>query len=363
MELRWWSLVVAGTVLLVIAVLVAWFSPMVRVQRSLRPLAHVHRLTRLPEYLRVYRVYLLSVVVTGVLLVVTFGAALVAAGRPVGSSSSTETFDAAHPEDIMLCVGQPVTDPTTAGFLDYYAQRAKSSDTQRLGLTSPTLRIIPLTRDTDYISQRLTGLTELARLQQDLDTGAQVSAVDRDKLATGTEAFSHPVGYVDYAQSVEDILALCMTGFPSFESKGTHRRQLIYVGYTDLRGANEQRRSLFSTQSLQQMASAGGIQLNILARSDVVAESTQGNDALRSLVESTGGRFSPYNPAGAGLAGGGTDPALSRQLDLIGANPPSAQLPGGQVITSRSLDSPGPVLIIALVAAGILSVSLAVLRR
>ncbi|MBN3453651.1 hypothetical protein JNN96_06420 [Mycobacterium sp. DSM 3803] len=360
MALKWWPVIVIGLLCLIAAVTAASLVPMAKVQRVLRPLAHVERLTRLPEYARVYRIYFLSMIITGVLLLATFTAAVYASARPAGTSNSSKEFDNQHPEDIMLCAGEPVTDPSTADFLSYYAQQAESFDTQRIGLTSPTLRVVPLTRDRDVAAQRLEYFAKMARLQQDLDTGKAVSQGDRAELQNGIEKFSQPITYVDYAKSAEDILALCLTGFPSFEGKSSHRRSLVYLGYSALRSPDEQRRQLYTEQAVKDMAIRAGVQINVISRSDVAESSPDANNRLQSIAESTGGRFSLYNPAGTAQSG---DSTLSRLLDEIRDNPPEVVLPSGTVVTTESLDAPEYALLGALVAAVLLSVSLAVLRR
>jgi hypothetical protein len=365
-DLKWWPVIVIGLVCLAAAIAAAALLPMARMRRVLRPLANVERLTGLPEYARVYRVYFFSVIVTGVLLVTTFVTALTASARPTGMSSSVQAFDTAHPEDIMLCVGEPVGDPTTAGFLNYYADYSRqlnSSDTQRIGLTSTTLRVIPLTRDYRYVADRLKSLARLARIQQDLDDRKPVSDADRADLKVGIEEFSRPLSYVDYVPSVDDLLALCLTGFPSYQARSGHRRQLVYLGYSTLRDAADQRKSLFTDSSVKQMADQAGVQINVIARSDVAASSTRDNDSLRATTAGTGGKFFLYNPAGTPVTDNGTDPTLSHNLDQIRANAPTAQLPGGMVITSRSWDSPEALLIASIAAAALLSLCLAVLRR
>jgi hypothetical protein len=50
-------------------------------------------------------------------------------------------------------------------------------------------------------------------------------------------------------------------------------------------------------------------------------------------------------------------------LDAIGGNPPPAALPGGAGVIGWSSDAPVVPLIVAVVAAALLCVSLAVLRR
>ena len=114
-----------------------------------------------------------------------------------------------------------------------------------------------------------------------------------------------PVRYVDYAPSVEDILALCMTGFPSFEHKSTHRRSLIYLGPSTIRSPGETRPSMFTDQRATDMAATAGIQIN------VISPSGQENNTLRTTSESTGGQYFRIDPSGADL---------SAQLDSIRSN-------------------------------------------
>lgn len=363
MEMRWWPVIIAGVICLAVCVAAAALLPMAKVRRVLRPLAHVDRLTRLPEYARVYRIYFLSMIITGVLLLSTFAAALVTSARPIGLSSTTKEFDAQHPEDIMLCVGEPVTDPTTANFLNYYAQQSKSYDEQRIGLTSASLRVVPLTRDHRFAAERFEYFAKLARIQQDLDTNQPTSDADRAQLQAGIEKFSQSITYVDYARSVEDILALCMTGFPSFEGKSTHRRSLVYIGYSALRATDEARAPLYTEQAVKNMAVSAGVQINAISRSDVAESSPQANETLRSIAESTGGTFSLYNPAGTAQADSGADAPLTRILDTIRDNPPDAVLPGGKLVSSRTWDSPALPLTVGVAIATLLCLSLAVLRR
>ncbi|WP_156689743.1 hypothetical protein [Mycobacterium sp. Marseille-P9652] len=364
MELKWWPVLDAGLLCLAVAVAAAALTPMARVRRTLRPLAHVDRLTRLPEYVRVHRAYLVSVLVTGVLLLATFLTALTAGARPTGMASSRRAFDAAHPEDVMLCAGQPATDPATAGFLRYYADDARRMaprDTRRIGLTSTTLRVIPVTRDHGFVADRLESLSRLAGIQAQVNARRPVPDAERAALQTGVEAFSRPVTYVDYAPSAEDVLALCLTGFPSYEAERGHRRQLIYLGYSTFREPGDHRPSLFSADSLRRLAEQEGVQVNVIARSDVAASSTADTDSLRATAEATGGAFFPYNPAPA--TGSAIDPTLAHHLDRIGADAPNAELPGGKVITRMSADSPEALLIASVAAAALLSLALAVLRR
>jgi hypothetical protein len=362
-ELRWWPVILAGIAVLIAAAVFAWILPVSAGDRKLRPLAHVDRLTRLPEYARVYRAYFVSMVATLLLLLVTFLGALVAGARPTGLPASTRAFDVAYPQDTMVCVGEDVTDPTTAELFTHFAQQAQADERQRIGLTSSTLRVIPLTRDHTYVSDRLQGLARLARIQRDLDVGAQVSAADRGELAARTAEFSRMLDYTDYAPSVEDVLALCMSGFPDSDQTDGHRRQLIYVGYSTLKDPADDRASVYTDDAVRQLAVDKGVQVNVISRADVPAATAQGNDALRSIAAATGGSFELYNPGADVLDQPGIDPMLQQFLTQISQNPPPAQLADGQLITSRSWDTPNPVLIGGVVAVMLLSLALVVLRR
>lgn len=363
MDLRWWPIFIAGVLCLAVGVIAAWQLPVQRVRRRLRPLAHVDRLTRLPEFARVQRLYVISFLATAALLVVAFLAAIVSAARPVELAATDDGYNAAHPRDIMLCVGQPVTDPTTAGLLTFYADQAKSFTNESIGITSANLRAMPLTRDRTYAEQRLRYFAEMARIQQDLDTRKDVSVDRRLELAAGIDSFARAVTYVNYAPSVEDALALCMAGFPGFENPSEHRRQLVYLGYSRWRDGDETRSSLYDQGQIQAMAQRGGIQLNVISRADVAENSPEANDTLRGLTEATGGSFALYNPAGTAGSAGGDTSVLADKLDAINDNPPQAGQVGSSEPAPRHLDVPQAALAIAIVAAALLSVSLAVLRR
>ena len=56
-----------------------------------------------------------------------------------------------------------------------------------------------------------------------------------------------------------------MTGFPSFDSKSSHRRTLIYLGPGQTRDPDEARRSLLTADQVSGMASDAGIQINALS--------------------------------------------------------------------------------------------------
>jgi hypothetical protein len=333
MDLRWWPVAIAGLVCLALVFVLAALLPMEQVRRRLRPLANTTRLTLLPEYARVARARSLSMIVTIVLLVLLFGAAVLATARPAGWSWGPGASEA--PEDIMLCVGEPVTERATGEFLIYFARQATTYGTKRIGLTSPNRRVVPLTRDYQYAAGKFGDFAKAAEAPDDVASDMAGS-------------FSPQVPYLDYAPSVEDVLALCMTGFPSFEHSSTHRRSLIYLGPSAIRSPDETRPSLFTDQRATGMAAAAGVQIN------VVSPSGQENERLRRITESTGGQYFRIDPDGA---------ALSAQLDSIRSNPPDTALPGGSTLTGWFGDSPTAPLAVAVVTSTLLCLSLMLVRR
>jgi hypothetical protein len=332
-DLTWWPVAVAGLACLAAAVALALLLPMEQVRRRLRRLANSSRLTRLPEYARMARARLLSMLVAVVLLALLFGTAVLASARPSGWWWSSAAAD--PPQDIMLCVGQPVTDPTTGAFLRYFADQARTYGTQRIGLTSPNRRVIPMTRDYQFVAGRLGDLARLSEKPADDPAGA-------------TASFSPAVSYVDYASSVEDILALCMTGFPAFDSKSSHRRSLIYLGPGQVRNPDESRRSLLTAAQVTGMASDAGIQINALS------PSSRNAGPLPSLANSSGGQyFSLEN----------RESQLTHDLDAIRNRPPPAGAPADEAVTGWFGDAPAVPLAVAVVTSLLLSLSVMVLRR
>ncbi|VEG45731.1 Uncharacterised protein [Mycolicibacterium flavescens] len=330
MALTWWPIAVIGFACLAGAVAIAVFVPTKQLQRQLRPLANTARLTRLPEYARVARARTVSMVVTIALLGLLFGAAVVASARPSGLWWSLQTSEV--PEDVMLCVAEPVYDPSTGAFLSYFAQRTGAFGTQRIGLTSVNRRVIPLTRDYQFAVERLGEAAGLAGLPDD----SALTPAQRNSLAS----FATPVTYVDYATSVADVLALCAAGFPSHEPPGERRRSIIYLGPGELRAPDETRPSLCTDQQVAELVQERGIQVNALVSSP---------GPVRSVVSATSGRYAPIGPD------------LTGQLDGIRAHPPEADR--AATLAGFRGDTPTVPLAIAVAVSALLCLSLAVLRR
>jgi hypothetical protein len=331
--LSWWPVALIGFGCLAGAVALAVLVPMEQVQRRLRSLANTSRLTRLPEYARVSRMKSVSMVVTIVLLVLLFSAAVLASARPTGWWWSLQSSEIG--EDIMLCVGQPV-DSATGEFLAYFAQQARTYGTQRIGVTSPNRRVVPLTRDYQYTIEKLGDVAALAKIPDD----AELSSTQRSAKRNTIASFTAPVSYLDYAPSTADLLAMCVTGFRSSDAPGDRRRSIIYLGPGEIRRADETRPSLFTDQQVADMAHEDGIQINALASSP---------GGLRPIVESTGGRYAPVGPN------------LTGDLDEIRAHPPDAAR--STTVTGWRGDSPTIPLAVAVAVAALLCLSLVVLRR
>jgi hypothetical protein len=304
MDLRWWPVVAVGLAVLVIGVFAAVRWP--ARPRQLRRLANTARLTGLPEYQAAVRRRMIATAVAVGLLLVLFGASLVAAARP--TAPSPPTAGQARPHDIMLCVGDPVTSPSVGALLGYFAERAATLGDVRIGLTSVNRRVVPMTRDIQYAAGRF----------GDYASAARQPATD--------ESFAPPVPYVDYRPGTADVLALCMTGFPHFEQPSTDRRTLIYLG-----PETPGERPLFGAESVQRMASDGGIEVDALV--------VGGRGGLRALTDDTGGRYL-------------TDPAVAAGLDAIMARPDSTPV----AAAIESPDAPRAALTVAVAAAVLVAV-------
>lgn len=314
----WWAVPVIGLAVAALAITAAVLVPSRRNAQRREPLAHTVRLTRLPEYRTVVRRQTRATAMVVLLLTLMFTTALLASARP-----TAPVKDAAGPrDDIMLCVGQPVTDPATGQFLGYFARQAASYGTERIGLTSTDRRLVPLTRDYQYAAGRFGEYAQAGRVPN----------------PPRLESFTSAVEYDDYAPTVADVLALCLTGFPGFENPGAERRSVIYFGPGSLRAPDDSRPSLFTDAQVIDMARRGAIQLN------AVATAGHQTDTLATMTRSTGGTFARFDPA-----------TLDEQLDAIRADAPRDD--------DQRRDSPVVVLILALALTGLLGVSLMAVRR
>ncbi|KUI13081.1 hypothetical protein AU193_04945 [Mycobacterium sp. GA-1285] len=334
MALTWWPMAVVGFACLAGAVALAVFVPTKQLQRQLRPLANTSRLTGLPEYARVARARTVSMLATIVLLVLLFGTAVLASARPSGLWWSLQTSEV--PEDVMLCVAQPVDDSSTGAFLTYFAQHTGTFGTQRIGLTSANRRVIPLTRDYQFAVEKLGEAAGLAGLPDDAELSAAELSAKQNRVAS----FAAPVRYVDYATSVADVLALCAAGFPPDDPPGERRRSIVYLGPGELRAPGETRPSLYTDQQVAELARERGIQVNALVSSP---------GSVRSVVSATSGRYAPVGPD------------LETQLEGIRAHPPDADR--AATVAGFRGDTPTVPLAIAVAVSALLCLSLAVLRR
>lgn len=322
MDLKWVAVVIAGCIGLALCIAAVLVRPMDAERRRLRPLANVGRLTQLPEFASAMRRRMVSTVVAVTLLVVAFAGALIAGARPMGLPTTADESASSQPEDIMLCIGGPASAPAVTATLRYFAEQVPSFDTQRIGLTSSNRRVIPLTRDYQYVAGEFATFA-----QQDEAT---------DLVA--------PVSYVDYAGGVEDLLALCLSGFPSFDRKTAERRSVIYVGPDALRAFGEPRPALFTSDRVQDMATAAGVQVNVILTGS-------GTGTLASLARDTGGLSFT------------ADSDLATDLTEIRDNPPAPTAVETDETATRSAESPHIPVLLALLAATALTGWPLVMRR
>ncbi|AKS31392.1 hypothetical protein [Mycolicibacterium goodii] len=312
MDLSWWIVAIVGCVALAACVLAALLWPRAQSLADLRPLANTARLTRLPEYVRAVRARVLIACAAAALLVVAFVAAVAVAARPTGLPSATQNAPAAQPEDIMVCVGAPLDDRAVATTLRWFAGRIPTFGTERIGLTSGNRRVVPLTRDYQYAAAQFGGY-----------------AADE-----GGAPFLAPVSYTDYARNVDDLMALCLTGFPDFDEAAPQRRSLIYIGPQSEPSPGQ----LFSTERIRELASTAGVQVNVIS---------DGAGQLDALAAGTGGR-SYRDEANVAAA-----------LTEIRQHPPDARVEGEAQV--RSAETPDIALLVALGA--VLAVSVLPLLR
>jgi hypothetical protein len=323
-ELTWWVVASGGCLGLAMCIAVALLKPMNTGQRRWRLLANVGRLTRLPEYRRAARLRTLSALVAIILLTVIFGASVIAAARPTGLPSTARQSEGVEPEDIMLCMGGQPSDPAVRATLRYFAERVAGFTTQRIGLTSANRRIVPMTREYQYAA-------------------AQFNTFAAASEQAGDDARWTPaVSYVDYAGGVEDVMALCLTGFPAFDQEAAQRRSLIYVGPGSRRAPGETRPTLFTADAVGELVETGDVQVNVLLTGP-------GGGALEALARETGGRsFSANSNAAA-------------DLSEIRDNPPPQTV--SVEAEARAVETPDVPLALALVALAGLALWPLVVRR
>lgn len=305
MELRWWWVVIAACVALAAGIVVAMLGSVGR-QGAVRPLANVSRLTSLPAYVRAARRRAVATVATVALLGIALTASVVTAARPTGLPTAALDTATAQPEDVMVCAGATPDDPAVAAAMRWFAGLIPSFDTQRIGLTSLNRRVVPMTRDHQFAIGRFAEYSSFA--------------------ATG---FAPAVAYANYAPHVDDVLALCITGFPGFEAVGAQRRSLVYLGPGTLPG--DDRPAVFDAERLRDLVRAAGVQVNVVT-------SDPPNPGLADLAAATGGRS--YRLA-SGVAGA---------LQDIREHPPAPTDRSGPQVRASTPDTPDAPLGIALVA-------------
>ncbi len=324
MELTWWVVAIAGCLGLAICIAVVLLKPMSSEQRRLRLLANVERLTGLPEYRRAARLRTVSALVAIGLLTVVFGASVIAAARPTGLPSTARQSEGIEPEDIMLCMGGQPSDPAVRATLRYFAEQVNGFTTQRIGLTSANRRIVPMTRDYQYAAAQFNDFTAAS------------------EQAGDDARWTPAVSYVDYAGGVEDVMALCLTGFPAFDQQVAQRRSLIYVGPGSRRAPGDTRPALFTADTVSGLAEAGDVQVNVLLTGP-------GGGALEALARQTGGLTLPASSKTAA------------DLSDIRDNPPPSTASVDAAV--RSVETPDLPLAVALVALAGLALWPLVMRR
>lgn len=314
MDVIWWAIPITAYVALAACVAAALLPPRRDELVELRPLANTNRLTALPEYSRAVRRHTVAVIVTVVTLVAAFAAAALAAARPTGLPAPERSTAAEQPEDIMVCVGGPVTEAAVNGALRYFAEAVRGFGTERIGLTSANRRVIPMTRDYQYAAG------QFARYGQ--PAGPLVS----------------PVSYSDYGANVEDVLALCLTGFPDFGERTGQRRSLVYIGPGSL--GDVVRPAVFTADRVRELAVDAGVQVNAIS---------DGEGLPAELAGATGGQVHPETE----------DPAT--YLSGIRRDPPVPQRDANT--TARSAETPDLLLLAAVIVLIGLIVRPLVVRR
>jgi hypothetical protein len=309
----WWAVAIGGCTCLALCIAAVLLDRGDVDAQRLRLLANVSRLTGLPEYRRAVRRHTVAAVTAIILLAVTFGAAVIAAARPTGLPSTAQRTAASQPEDVMLCVGGASTDRAVGAALRYFADRVQTLTSQRIGLTSPDRRVVPLTRDYQWAAAQFRDYTDSS---------------DRPGRAGGTAA---TVAYVDYAGDVEDVLALCLTGFPSFDRPTAQRRSIIYIGPASLRAAGETRPTLFTTGAVRDLAQKAQVQINVV-------RTGPGGARLDDLARQTGGQS---------FSG---DSDVAAHLSEVREHPPAQVAAAQESVEITSAETPDVPLALALTA-------------
>ncbi|MDO0973974.1 hypothetical protein [Mycolicibacterium frederiksbergense] len=299
MDVIYWGVAIVGCVALAACIAAALLPPRRDQPERLRALANTGRLTGLPEYARAVRRHTVTAAAAVAVLVLCFVAAAFAAARPTGLPALNRAAGTEQPEDIMVCVGAPGEDPAVNGTLRYFAEAVRGFGTERIGLTSPDRRLIPLTRDYQYAAGRFAGYAQPQPL---------VSSVT----------------YTDYTATIEDVLAMCLTGFPEFDTEAPVRRSLIYVGPGTL--DRDGGPALFTPQRVRDMAADAGVQVNAI---------TDERSFPADLARDNGGRVRP--------AGGD----ISAYLRDIREHPPESRRNSEQAATPTA-ETPDLVLLIGL---------------
>ncbi len=310
MDLTWLVVAIAGCVALAVCIAMVLLRPMDAERRRLRPIANTDRLTKLPEYLRAKRIRTRTAVITIAMLVVTFVASIVVAARPTGLPTSASRSGGGDPEDIMLCIGAPVDEPAVGATLRYFADQMDGFGTQRIGMTSSNRRVVPLTRDYQYAK------ATFSQYAQPNDAGS----------------FAPAVSYLDYDETVEDLLGLCLTGFPDFDRQGAQRRSMIYLGPGQVDSTDERDRSLFTAAQIADLVAKSGVQVNALVTGSESA-------TLAALIRDSGGQSFA------------ADAGVAAHLAAIRSTPPATRFSDADSDRSRPVDSPDVPLAIALLTA------------
>ena len=282
MELIFWWMIPAA---LLIAVGTYWVAR--KRDRShgslLRPVAHSHRLTELPEYrvaLRRHRRWLTAAAVAGGVLM---AAAVVSAARPAERNTvSPEQRN----RDIILCLDASGSmSSADAAVVEVFARLAQGFDGERLGLTvfdSSAVQVFPLTDDYDFVQEQLQGAKEAF-------DGAPGSAGFLDGTWNG--AGSSLIG---------DGLASCVQGFPAADeggqagAGGAQERSRSVILATDNFVSGD---PIFTLEEAAALAKKKDVRMYALNPGDFDygTDPAQPGAQLRTAAEGTGGAYYPLD--------------------------------------------------------------------